>query len=111
MKKPKMNLDKESLKQILVIVNKKAAVAARHSYFVFVMLLIAGLGTGVYFITEAFSINDEEYRAKKMQEIISSFRLRKDKETADRVLQRQTADTGPIQPNYDPSRDNPFSEN
>ncbi len=96
--------------QALAPVMKYVVLIAKHFYFIFVMLLITGLAVGIYAITQAFNMSDEEYRQEKSQEFTRSFRLRQDKETVDRVLQLGTANAGPIKPKYDPSRDNPFIE-
>lgn len=101
---------KVQLQQLAVPLKKNTAVVMRHFYFIFVMILIAAVGICIYYITQAFSISDEAYRTEKTLELTRSFKLKQDKETVDRVLQLETANAGPIQPNYDPSRDNPFYE-
>jgi len=100
----------DQLHQVGGFLKDHSAGLRRHFYFIFVMALVLGIGVCVYFVTLAFSISNVDYRAEKTRELSSSFRITQDKETVDKVLTLQTANAGPIQPDYDPSRDNPFYE-
>lgn len=97
-------------KQLPKHVKKLSAPLMRHFYFVFIMLLIAGVGVSVYFVTNTFNMDAEDYRLEKELEFADDVRLRRDDNVVDKVLQLQTANSGPIQPDYVPSRDNPFKE-
>lgn len=114
-------MEKDSAKKPAIPIGaqlrRAASAFARHSsgvmnhfYFIFVMVMFLAIGGCVYFITLAFSISDDGYRLQKTQELSKSFRIVQDKDVVDRVLTLQTANAGPILPNYDPERDNPFFE-
>lgn len=105
--KTSMNLD---LKKLSVQFKKYGMPVMRHFYFAFVMLLILSVGACIYMVADTFSASDEDYRLQKEQEFANDVRLKRDDMTVDKVLQLETANTGPIQPNYVPSRDNPFKE-
>lgn len=91
-------------------VKKRIAPLVRHMYFVFVIALLAGIGLCVYLLAESFNFDDNEYRAAKEAEFLRDVRIRRDDATVDKVLRLETAGSGPVQPDYVPSRDNPFKE-
>lgn len=96
--------------QLLLNVKHYTAPLARHAYFIFIMLIILGLAACLFFIMQAFQIDKKAYEDEKLREVQRTYSLDESEEVADEVLQSETADAGPIQPNYDPGRDNPFFE-
>lgn len=98
-------------KQMLASVKSYGAPLKRHGYFIFVIFLLAGLAACLLLITQVFSIDKEDYRADQEEKVIQTYQLDRAKEVEDKVLQSQRAGAGPIEPNYDPNRDNPFVEN
>lgn len=103
---------KKSLSSKQTLANLKAygVPLKRHGYFLFLLAVLLGLIACFYLIMQAFSISRETYRQEQEIKIIQDYRLDRAKEVEDRVLQSQRAGAGPVQPNYDPNRDNPFVE-
>lgn len=99
-----------NLKQFSKTAKRFGGPVMRHFYFVFIMLLVSGVGVSVYYVANTFNMNTEDYRLEKELEFADDVRLRRDDNVVDKVLQLQTAKSGPIQPDYVPSRDNPFKE-
>lgn len=99
-----------SFNQLAQLWKRLAHPLARHFYFFYLMVLLVGVGVCVIFIAISFGETDTEYEIQKQQAILRDVQLNKDKATVDHILQLQTAGTGPIKPNYVPSRDNPFAE-
>lgn len=97
-------------KQLLRTATAYVKPIAIHFYFAYIMILIAAVGVSVYFVSSALSMSDEEYLTEKRIEFTRDARLGRDQAVADKVLRLETANAGPIQPNYVPSRDNPFVE-
>ncbi|HEX6461876.1 MAG TPA: hypothetical protein VFZ58_01230 [Candidatus Saccharimonadales bacterium] len=99
-----------SFPQITASLGRLLRPIGRHFMFIYILILLLGVGTIILFIALAFSTDDQAYREQKEMEFSSDVQLNKDKKVVDHILRLQTADAGPIKPNYDPSRDNPFRE-
>ena len=78
--------------------------------FIYLLFLLISIGIIVLFIALAFNTDDQVYREQREMEFSSDVNLNKDKKVVDHILRLQTAQAGPIKPNYDPNRDNPFLE-
>jgi len=98
------------LTQALAQIKPYAAPVMKHFYLLFILILVMGAGVCLYFIANTFGATDEAYRTEKEKEFMKDVRIVRNDETVDRVLQLQTANTGPVVPDYDPDRDNPFVE-
>lgn len=98
-------------RQLLITFKDYTAPLTRHAYFIFIMVIILGLAVCLFFITRSFEVDKEAYRSKKELEVKQAYAIDESEDVADEVLRSQTAGAGPIKPNYDPDRDNPFLEN
>ena len=92
-----------SLKRAGRVIGKRLA-------FLYLIFLLLGIGLIIGLIFLVFNEDDAAYREEKQSSLLQDVQLKQDKQTVDHVLQLETAGTGKIKPNYDPNRDNPFSE-
>lgn len=102
------SLDTKNLKQNAM---RYGQVAQAHGYFLFILLLLAGLGVCLYLINETFAMQKQDYKQKRQLKVRHAYQLKRNKDVENKVLQSQQAGTGTIKPDYVPSRDNPFVEN
>lgn len=91
----------------LVSVGKKVL---RHHYFIFTVLLLAGLAWAVYAVNQTLSApSDEEYRLEKLNQTIKG---NFDKATIEKIeaLQKSSEQSTAPAPGPAGSRTNPFAE-
>ncbi len=78
-------------------------------FFVFSVAMVLSLSFVIYMTSSLFAYDDIDYRETEKASVVQ-VRLNQDKTVVDKVLQLQTANSGPVIPDYAPGRDNPFSE-
>ncbi|MBL8158909.1 hypothetical protein JNJ66_00460 [Candidatus Saccharibacteria bacterium] len=99
----------ESIKKAKAALGKVAKPLKRQLFFIFVLVLLGALAFTVYTTATLFSEDDEAYRQQKQTELTGAT-IKKDPDVIKKIEQLQTADTEKIDPNFDPTRDNPFEE-
>ncbi len=107
MKNKSISLSLLQLKNNLAVIVRPIG---RHFLFIYVLFILLSLGVVILFTALSFNSDDQAYREQKETEFSSDVNLNKDKKVVDHILRLQTAEAGPIRPNYDPTRDNPFRE-
>lgn len=98
-----------SLRLVRARAAKYLAPLKKRLFFSFVVLMLGAFSFSVYSATTLFTYDDADYRTQQ-ESAIRSVGINQDKTVVDKVLQLQTANSGPIKPDYVPNRDNPFSE-
>lgn len=108
--KPKTARSGMSGRQLGKSFHRAVLPVVRHGQFIFIVVIVLGLAACTYLASQVFVIDKDAYRLEKTIGVKRSYELKENETVADEVLSSQTAGAGPIRPNYQPERDNPFVE-
>jgi hypothetical protein len=102
---------KKATKSLKASLRQNSRLLLKHAYFAFLLLILVGLGVYLILINQVLSLSNEEYSREQKIKVLRTYKLNRSKSVEDKVLQSRRAGAGPIKPNYQPNRDNPFIEN
>lgn len=103
------NLKMPSLDQLKKSALQFTAPVVKRRFFIFVMVILLGISATMYFFYNLFDLQHDGYEQQKQSEL-TNIRLKKDATVESRLRTLETANSGPVNPDYEDGRSNPFSE-